>query len=150
MKEITDETKALLKDFADRKAFDPKSVIRVEGRDWEYIPVHPMANEIETLNKLGITQKECIQVDCYWRIGEEVFFLQVYTKKSGIILDTGFYARLSKGENPMTYLAACIEDEFITQDKVEKIMEWFDAYGIDNLRSDSLQFETYAPLPDAS
>jgi len=150
MKKVTDENQMRLRDFADRKAFDPKSVIRVQGRDWEYIPIHPMANETETLNELGISPKDCIKVDCYWKVGEEVFFLQVYTKKSGITWGTGFYARLSKGEFPMIYLAACIEEEFITQDKVEEIMKWFDAYGIDNLSAGSLPLENYAPLTHTS
>lgn len=111
-----------VRDFADRKHLDPAAVIDMQTYGWEYIPIHPMANEKEELERLGLKPADCTQVDCYWNVGADVVFLQVYSRKIRPTWNVGLYARWSRGDLPMLYLAACVEDEVITQDLMESMM----------------------------
>ena len=53
-----------LSDFADR-AKAPRAMFDA-GQLGRYVAVHPIADESELLQELGMTPAECYKVDCYW------------------------------------------------------------------------------------
>jgi hypothetical protein len=86
--------KARLSDFRSRCA-DDVEVLRL--RDSEYIPIHPFADDQALLERIGWQSEKCISVDAYWRVTDDVVFLQMSTKgSSGRAV--GRYARWREGE----------------------------------------------------
>jgi hypothetical protein len=111
-----------LADFEGRKSRMHSGVIFRPDYDWQYIPVHPMANETDWLKRHKLTPSDCTQVDCYWRVKNDVVFLQVYSSKSSWHKITGLYARWNINEVPMLYFAAVVEEDQISQEIVERTM----------------------------
>jgi hypothetical protein len=114
-----------LKDFADRKKSNPSDVILVKRNKWEYITVHPMSNQVSLLKKLHLKKTDCTQVDCYWYTGDDVVFLQVYSRAHLTQREPGLYARWVEGESPMLYLSAYLFVDAISQDILEDTMSMF-------------------------
>src|SRR5438309_1043952 len=55
-------------DFRRRVEHAPASVYRHRTRGWEYIPVHPFADEPAELARLGLRPEDCGGVDAWWGI----------------------------------------------------------------------------------
>jgi len=110
--------KLLLRDFAERKESAPEHLLRVQGYEWEYIAVQPMANETQILRQLGMSPSDCIAVDCYWCVDDDVVFLQlrsqVYLKERPV----GLYAQWWPSEVPRLQLSAYLDEPYISQDVV--------------------------------
>ena len=45
-------------------------------RSWQYITVHPFADEPELLARLGLHPEDCQKADVWWHTGEDVVLLQ--------------------------------------------------------------------------
>lgn len=132
MKNHHNERTMRLIDFEARKKAEPSSVIQVPDPNWEYIPIHPMSNDTELLKKLGIGPSDCIEVDCYWHVEDDIVFLQVLSKKSSKYRKPGLYARWSNGEPPLLNLVAIVEHSSISQQIVEEIMWKYYSIGFDH------------------
>jgi hypothetical protein len=44
---------------------------------FHYVTIHPLADEPALLNRLGVKPENCVAVDCYWALGDEVLFVSV-------------------------------------------------------------------------
>lgn len=43
----------------------------------EYIPIHPFANDAELLKELHMKPEECVNVDAYFRMKKDIYFLSI-------------------------------------------------------------------------
>jgi hypothetical protein len=112
-----------LADFEGRKLGMRSNLFILPDYDWQYIPVHPMANETDWLERHNLSGVDCTRVDCYWRMKNDVVFLQVYSSKSGWHKAPGLYARWNTNAVPMLYLAAVVAEDQISQEIVERTMK---------------------------
>jgi len=62
-------------DFRRRARYAPESVYRHRLHDWEYIPVHPFADETELLRRLELQPDACRRVDAWCAIDGDVALL---------------------------------------------------------------------------
>jgi|SRR6266850_3413967 len=137
-----DEAKARklrLRDFERRKQSDPSAVSYVTEYGWEYINVHPMADEVEVLQRLSIQPEDCVAVDCYWFVGYDVFFLQVYSKSFLQGRVQGLYAQWWTKNVPRLNLAAYLDESYISRRQVEEVMLKFHLLGLQSERFSSRQ-----------
>jgi hypothetical protein len=69
-----------------------------------------MADELELLAHLGVKPEKCREVDAYWQVSNDVFFLQVIFYDSAW-KNVGLYLRLNKNAVPfMINLGAVVEE----------------------------------------
>jgi hypothetical protein len=85
-----------------------------------------MANEKRLLRKLGLAPKDCWAVDCYWRVGDDVVFLETSTPSSPG-WPPGLWARRRNG---MLYLTAVVDEPCIDRKIIERIMKRFEKVGL--------------------
>lgn len=119
-----------VKDFESRKAVPEESVFSVEGVEWEYIPVHPLADEVDLLCRLGVSPEQCVSVDCYWRFGDDVALLQVVCQKAAQGRAVGYYARLSEGAGYLLNLVAVVDADSVRHCDLQRVMRAFFARGL--------------------
>ena len=63
-------------DFRRRADYAPQDVYRHRDRGWEYIPVHPFADEPDVLDRLGLQAADCRLADAWWGIDGDATLLQ--------------------------------------------------------------------------
>lgn len=95
-----------------------------------YLPIHPFADEPELLAKHKINPDDCRSVDAYWRVGDDVCFLQVWLSAGDPLGRSGFFARWSEGNPPMLNAVAVIKVERVTRCAFEAVMSEFLRLGI--------------------
>jgi hypothetical protein len=110
-----------LADFKSRKSYASSSFTGSSG-DWEYISIHPMANEMEWLKVYQLKPSDCDKVDCYWRIKNDVVFLQIRAKNYNHE-PLGLFVRWKRDVLPSLYLDAVVEDDCISQAIIERVIE---------------------------
>lgn len=121
----TKQRKARLKDFAERKRSDPSSVYHVDMFGWDYINIHPMANETEVLHRIGVTPNDCNAVDCYWQVDEDVVLLKVFSNKYLKDKPPGLYAGWWMRNIPILNLFAYMDEPAISKEIIENVMQKF-------------------------
>lgn len=84
--------KRRLADFASRARETPEALRQLDGLG-RYWAVHPMADEAEDLRRLGVTPKDCTDVDVYWEYAGDVMLVQVQAKSEASPRGVGVYAR---------------------------------------------------------
>jgi len=116
-------------DFRSRANYAPDSVYTHPDTVWQYIPIHPFADELSTLRKLDMKPSECQSVDACCHLNEDAALLQVYC--AGYIPNRpkGYYASRTDNELGHCDLTAVVESETITRSIFEKTMEQFVDYG---------------------
>jgi hypothetical protein len=121
---MTEETarKLRLQDFDERRQSDPSAIYYVREHGWEYLAVHPMSDDVELLARLRIKPDECVAVDCYWLVDDDVVFLQVYSKQFLDNRQPGLYAQLRYKNIPGLNLSAYLNEPMISRTKVEEVM----------------------------
>jgi hypothetical protein len=124
-------------EFKSRKEASPTDVYVVNDRGWEYITVHPMADEAALLSSLGMKPTDCTTVDCYWATKRDVVFLQIATRGASHF-EPGLYARRVAEPPNMTYLLAVVDAAFISRATVENVMARFADAGAHGRRARSL------------
>lgn len=62
-----------LRDFQRRYWYDGE---RRSYRDWRYVIVHPFADDLALLDRLGMAPSECRNADVWWATGKDVVLLQ--------------------------------------------------------------------------
>jgi hypothetical protein len=113
-----------IEDFKDRKRYSDSYLFSVNDGSQEYIPVHPMSNEVELLKQLGLSPSDCKSVDCYWSLGDDIVFIQIYSVELSSERRPGLYARWSVSSLPMMNVVAVVNNKSISQDLVEEIMRF--------------------------
>jgi hypothetical protein len=88
----------------------------------EYIPVHPFACESELLKDINWLPEKCTSVDAYWKMKNDVSFLQVMTKDVSDNKQVGIYIRWDKTKKQYLNIVAIIDESVVTRDIFEKIM----------------------------
>ena len=63
-------------DFRRRADYTPQSVYRHRTHAWEYIPVHPFADEPDLLASLQLRPEDCRSADAWWGIDGDATLLQ--------------------------------------------------------------------------
>jgi hypothetical protein len=116
--------KKRVSDFQIRAQYDPKTVIK--KNNWEYILIHPMADEHKLLHQLQIKPDDCTYVDAYWKVNKDVFFLSVC---SGAITHSvpGLYISLSKSKGAPFWinLFAIVPERAICSAVFERVQKEF-------------------------
>jgi hypothetical protein len=98
-----------LRDFESRRTDD--SVLAF--RNSEYILVHPFADDHALLAQIGGSSDQCCKVDAYWRIYDDVVFLEVSSATVGS-RRPGRYGRWSPSQNKLN-LQVTVEAATITR-----------------------------------
>ena len=115
-----------------KRQVDPDFVIKVEDRNWEYIPYQPLAGDTELLEQLGMKPEDCKSVDCYWHVGDDVVYLQVKASRHEFRQPTGMYARWAGHDLPMLHLVAVVERDLVDREVVEEVMAKMEALGLES------------------
>jgi hypothetical protein len=124
-----------LKSFEERKDYDREGVYKVPQFGWEYINVHPMADETEVLRKLCLQPDDCKAVDCYWHVGSDVVFLQVYSRMYLQDREPALYAhRWPAHDARGLTLLAYLNEPYISRETVERVMQRFYVLDLDGPR----------------
>ena len=120
---MKDSRAARLADYDLRARTDPDSVHEA-GSLGGYIAVNPTADDTELLGRLRLKPEACTKVDCYWKRGEDVYFLQVQTS---VHTDRkpGLWARVSPGEPRYRNLVGVVRDRVVTRDELHRVMKSF-------------------------
>ena len=111
-----------LQNFAMRKAGNPY-LIAVPKREWEYIPIHPCADETDLLAKLNYLPENCLCVDFYWQCGSDISFVQVQTQSVLPNQSPGIYARYANNEVYLFNIVAIIPDKVVTTNDLCALQE---------------------------
>ena len=136
-----------LRDFEERKEPDLSNVYNFKG--YEYVAVHPMSDEQQILDELGMQPTDCIKVDLYWRVENLVFFLQINSIKFTNNGKIGLFARWET-KNSRVYLEANLEVLSISKSVVEIVMDNFLSNGLLTKDfSDETKFRQNVYLGDA-
>src|SRR5262249_19800878 len=88
------------------------------------------ADEPELLAKLSRKPEDCRSADAYWRVGNDVCFLQVWLSKDDSLGRSGLFARWSDGVPPMLNIVAVINARAVTRHAFEAAMSEFLGLGI--------------------
>jgi hypothetical protein len=111
-------------DFQARAQYDPKTV--TQKNNWEYILIHPMADEHKLLRKLKIKPSDCTYVDAYWKVNKDVFFLSVCSSAISHSAP-GLYISLSKSKGVPFWinLFASVPESAISSVVFERVQKEF-------------------------
>jgi hypothetical protein len=119
-----------LLDFDRRSQEHPGGVYLHPGHASAYLPIHPFADEPDLLAKLNLKPEDCRSVDAYWRVGNDVCFLQVWLSTADPLKWSGVFARWSDGKPPMLNVVAVIQAQTVTRCAFEAVMSAFLRLGI--------------------
>lgn len=106
-----------------RAKADPDSVYR-DSLLGTYIAVHPLADELELLQRLNVSPDSCTRVDCYWLYDDDVYFVQIEASKYAN-RSIGLWGRLSPGEPAYTNLLGVVSEESVARSTVHRVMGLF-------------------------
>ncbi|OAD19064.1 hypothetical protein THIOM_005316 [Candidatus Thiomargarita nelsonii] len=53
--------------------------------DFKVVTLHPLADEVEILNRLDMLPNECTSCDLYWVFKEEMFFVSIMSKENPLV-----------------------------------------------------------------
>ncbi len=131
MTRFSRDSKFRLRDFQRRgkSHYATCEVYKHQELEMEYIPIHPFSNEKDTLQRIGIEEKDCFSVDAYWDMKTDVSFMQVSTiDKLDCKID--LYARWIKEKKRYLNLVAKVNASSITRDIFEQVMSSFYKAGV--------------------
>ncbi len=86
--------KQRLRHFDELSRADLDDVRRPEGLG-DYVTVHPLADDVAILDRLGMVAGDCAAVDLYWHHENDVLFVQLLTERYSLHRPCGRYARLA-------------------------------------------------------
>jgi hypothetical protein len=130
-----------------RLEYYPENIFYVEGFDWRYVPVHPLADEAWWFEKFKQSPEICLSADFYWQFDGDVAFLEISTAKyRDIIAGKGqnmtneeFLARWNGSRTDgLLNLHAWVLDDLIYSQTVKRVMNKFW-----NVHQTSNLFETF-------
>lgn len=129
------------KDFDQRRADNPHLVL-VSDRGWEYIPIHPCADEHALLSELNWPAERCVSVDFYWRYGVDVAFVQVLAEGASGDMRSGIYARRADNNAYLFNIVAVLRTQVVTRANLREVMDRCMSLG---LSSDGFSDTTVGP-----
>jgi hypothetical protein len=119
--------------FEERIEDDLGNVLSVPERGWRYVPVHPMGDELDLLQRLDMKPEDCCKVDLYWAARGDVVFLSVVTQ-SLLGDEPGLHARWADHRPRMVYLLAIVDRPYVTRAIVEGVMAQAAKFGVHRMR----------------
>lgn len=129
------------KDFRRRVACAPNSIYQHCTHGWEYIPVHPFADESEDLARLKVQPDDCRRVDAWWGIDEDATLLESIVTPHSPHRPAGLYAKVTTDPKRWAYLLAVIDAPRITRAAFEDAMSRFAQLGFP--RGERFQLDIY-------
>jgi hypothetical protein len=115
-------------DFLRRVEFAPDSARVHRSAGWQYIPIHPFADDTDDLSRLGIAPGDCWSADAWWGIeGDAALVQSCIARMAGRL--PGLYACRSVSEEGSVDLLAVLEDPYITREAFEVVLSRFAALG---------------------
>jgi hypothetical protein len=110
-------------DFRRRAEYAPADVYRHRLHGWEYIPIHPFADEPELLTSLHIRPEECLVADAWWGVDEDATLLEC--RVIGGSVDTpGLIFQPRRAELPRwLHIQAVVDSPHVTRVVFEEIMQ---------------------------
>jgi hypothetical protein len=111
-------------EFRRRADFAPHTVYRHRVHGWEYLPVHPFADEAELLGRLGMRPEDCVSVDAWWGIDEDATLVEA-TVVGRSSRPAGLFAKATDEEDQRVYLLAVFDAPFVTRAAFEGAMTQF-------------------------
>ena len=118
-----------LADFQRRSAFAPESVYRHREYGWQYIPIHPFADEPDDLSRLQLTANDCFSVDAWWSVDGDATLLQSSVVGRGWSQPAGLYAWQTDHDLRWVYLVLIVDRDNITRVVFEHAMSQFVSLG---------------------
>lgn len=133
MTRFSKDSKYRLRDFKKRGSCGSEGgdIYHHEKLTHSYIPIHPLADDLDILEKLDLAKESCTWVDAYWNMGTDVSFIQVISKENTANnLEVGLYAQWGNTIKECLTLTSIIEEAFITKSIFEQQMNEFISLGI--------------------
>lgn len=132
------------KDFRRRADYAPESVYRHRVSGWEYIPIHPFADEPELLARLNLRPEDCRSVDAWWGIAGDATLMQVGSSKQA----PGLHAHGTLDDQRWIYLTASLDVPYVTRAAFEGAMSRFVELGFPSGALFQLQAGSVVRLAD--
>ncbi|MGF1469156.1 MAG: hypothetical protein ACFCGT_23780 [Sandaracinaceae bacterium] len=114
-----------LRVFAD--SWEPQGELAPYYAERGLDPVHPLADETELLGLLGLDPEECDRFDAYWRVDDDVVFLQVASQENPPLDDApsrpGLYARRKWDDGQTTLLALHPDAAPLTRARLDAVLD---------------------------
>jgi hypothetical protein len=112
-------------DFRRRADMAPASVYQHRTHGWEYIPVHPFADEPKELARLGLRPEDCWGVDAWWGIDGDAPLLEARIVGVGSAGAARLFAKPTDHGERWVYLVAVLDAPFVTRTAFEAAMVLF-------------------------
>lgn len=109
-------------DFRQRADYAPESVYCHPVHAWEYIPIHPFADDVTLLRQLAMRPEDCRAVDAWWCIEGDVTLLEVRVVDDRHSEPTGLFATAPSHQAQWVYLTAVLDLPCITRTVFETVM----------------------------
>src|SRR5579885_1791193 len=90
---MSDRLKAArYRDFLQRAHFAPDPVYLHRSGGWQYILIHPFADESDILARLKLRPEDCSSVDAWWAIDGDATLVESYAQSTLRVRPPGQYA----------------------------------------------------------
>lgn len=116
------------RDFRRRVEFAPASAYLHRSGGWQYLPIHPFADEAADLARLGIAPLDCWGADAWWGIEGDATLVQSCIARSAH-RPPGLYARQTEHEEGWVYLMAVLDIPAVTRVSFEAVLSRFASPG---------------------
>ena len=111
-------------DFRRRVDYGPQKVYFHETRGWEYIPIHPFAEDPQLLALHKIEPAECWKVDAWWGIDSDATLVESMIAEHAN-RPPGLYAKPISHEEEWSYLFAIFDAPYVTRVAFESAIARF-------------------------
>ncbi|HZS10400.1 MAG TPA: hypothetical protein VFD58_36560 [Blastocatellia bacterium] len=122
-----------MQDFLSRVDYAPEDVYRHRQTGWQYIPVHPFADEPEVLSRLNLKPDDCWSSDAWLAVNNDATLIQSRTVKV-CCEQPGLYASQNNDELHWPYLRVIVDAPCITRMILESAMTQFVLLGFPDSR----------------
>ena len=109
-----------LTDYERRAIQDPPRKLSRAAVPSEYLEVHPFGDDAVALRSARLHPAQCTSVDLYWRIGDDVVFVQASAREVGLRWQPGVHVRWNSWQPPTLVLQLRVDVPFLRRSDVEK------------------------------
>ncbi len=114
--------------FLSRVEFAADSAYVHRAHGWQYIPIHPFADDTEDLSRLGLAPGDCWSADAWWGIeGDAALVQSCIAHMAG--RSPGLYACQSVREEGRVDLLAVLEAPYVAREAFEAVLSRFAVLG---------------------
>lgn len=118
--------RARLRDFQRRLRHESSTE---SHNGFRYISIHPLADDLETLDRLGLRPSDCTSVDCWWEVGNGVALLEVRALATSARAKPHCRA-ICWGSPPSLRLRAFVQEPEITSQVLTDVMDQIKRAGV--------------------